>query len=115
MQLNTAMGADAQAFQPFDCPSTADSAATQQELRNQLGTKLAGLESLLKMTCGGSGQAFRKFSEPVQDEYLTTCAALASECQALLTHLSAPPVRSDRRRGAMPGYTGIERRRRADA
>ncbi|MDX9843714.1 MAG: hypothetical protein RBT42_08145 [Aquabacterium sp.] len=56
----------------------------------------AKLNALLAYTYGESGGAFRNMNDHLQDEYMWSCADMASELKALVakidTHVSAAPL-----------------------
>ncbi|WP_291981216.1 hypothetical protein [Candidatus Accumulibacter sp. ACC005] len=63
--------------------------ASANDLCNHLDTRLAHLSALLEVAYGGGGEAFRGYSNEIQDQYLWACAQLADECRELFPQVMA--------------------------
>jgi hypothetical protein len=61
--------------------------ASAGDLCNHLDTRLAHLSALLEVAYGGGGEAFRGYSDEIQDQYLWACAQLADECRELFAQV----------------------------
>jgi len=63
--------------------------ASVGDLSDYLDTRLAHLSALLEVAYGGGGEAFRGYSDAIQDQYLWACAQLADECRELFPQVMA--------------------------
>lgn len=61
--------------------------ATRNDILDQLSIQIERLESLLMMTSGEQGESFRRMNDKLQGSYLDACAAIATECHDLVSHL----------------------------
>lgn len=65
----------------------AESLNSDREKLELLARKLRYLESMLMMTWGNGGEAFRRYNEGIQDTYCWACHSLASECVSMVEEL----------------------------
>lgn len=63
--------------------------ATDASVKNLLSIKLTHLEAMLMATYGESGESFRVWNDLLQDNFMWSCAELATECRALFSALGS--------------------------
>jgi len=70
---------------------TVNQSLSGEDIENleNLSKKTAQLDALLYMTYGEGGDAFRRSSDTVQENYLWACAEIASEASKLAQKLAS--------------------------
>lgn len=63
--------------------------ATDASVKYLLSVKLTHLEAMLMATYGESGESFRAWNDLLQDNFMWSCAELATECRALFSALGS--------------------------
>lgn len=57
--------------------------ASEDDVRNQLGARLAQLHAMLTVTCGNGAETFNDLDAGHKENYLWACTMMAHECQEL--------------------------------
>ncbi len=58
--------------------------ASAIDIRDHLSARLSQLHALLVATHGCGYESFNQLSDPLKDNYLWCCAAIAEECETLV-------------------------------